>query len=170
MVAEAIGDDTTVSGQLGSASAIEYFCNRRDPSRPPGYVILAPYSGARLPNGYTREFADTLSAVDRLQFTLLSQEKKQWEKEQIHEESLVAERQRGVVDRLRALMCSNSTSPYERDFIEAYLKLREDKREKWRQAYEHRQAYLSVLAKECPPDRLPNEEKVNLDRMELSRE
>jgi hypothetical protein len=28
-------------------------------------------------------------------------------------------------------------------------------------------AYLSVLAKECPPDRAPNEEKVNLDRMEL---
>jgi hypothetical protein len=156
-----------MSGQLGSASEIEYFCNRRDPSRPPGYVILAPYSGARCPTGYTVEHADTLSAVDRLQFTLLSQEKRQWEKEQVHEESLMADRQRGIVSRLHQIMCSGATTPYERDFIEAYLKLAEDKRLKHRANYEHRVAYLSVLARECPPDRLPNEEKVNLDRMEL---
>lgn len=157
-----------MNGKLGSASAIEYFCNRRDPSRPPGYLLLAPYSGARLPDGYSREFADSLSAVDRLQTTLLSQEKREWEREQVHEESLIRARQQSVVDRLRQIMVSDSTSPYERDFIAAYLQLRDDKREKYRKLYEQRVAYLSVLAHDCPPDRKPNEEKVNLDRMNIN--
>ena len=159
-----------MSGQLGSASAIEYFLNRRSILRPIGYIMLAPYSGAPCPLGYTREFADSLSAVDRLQFTLLSQERAQWEREQVQEESLILARKKGIVDRLRTLMCSDSTSPYERDFIAAYLELAEEKRLKHRANYENRVAYLSVLAKECPPDRAPNEETVNLDRMELPRE
>jgi hypothetical protein len=159
-----------MNGKLGTASAIEYFLCRRDPIRAPGYVILAPYSGARCPDGYTREFADDLASVDRLQATLLSQEKRQWESEQIVEEELIRARQQRVVDRLRQLMCSSSTSPYERDFIAAYLVSREEKRQKFRDFYEHRVAYLNVLAHECPPDRKPNEEKVNLDRMELPRE
>jgi hypothetical protein len=156
-----------MNGKLGTASAIEYFLNRRSPARPPGYVILAPYSGSPCPDGYTREFADDLPAVDRLQATLLRQEQQQWEREQIHEEALIGERQRGVVDRLRQIMCSSATSAYERDFIAAYLALREEKREKYRRVFEQRTAYLSVLARECPPDRKPNEEKVNLDRMNI---
>jgi hypothetical protein len=159
-----------MNGKLGSASAIEYFRNYADPARPRGYLILAPYSNARCPRGYEREFADTLSAVDRLQFTLLSQEKQEWEREQLHDESLIAERQRAVVDRLRAKMVSSSTTPYERDFIAAYLQLRVEKRKEYRQIFEQRIAYLSVLAHETPKGRKPNEERVNLDRLELPRE
>ena len=155
-----------MNGKLGTASAIEYFRNYRDPFRPEGYVIVAPYSGAPLPYGYTREFADDLPAVDRLQAVLLRQERQQWELEQIQEESLIAARQRGVVERLRTIMCSSSTSAYERDFIEAYLQLREEKREKYRRVFEQRTAYLSVLAHETPKKRRPNEEKVDLDRLE----
>ena len=72
---------------------------------------------------------------------------------------------------IHALLSDIKTKPeldaYERDFIAAYLELAEEKRLKHRANYENRVAYLSVLAKECPSDRAPNEETVNLDRMEL---
>jgi hypothetical protein len=163
-----------MAGQLGSLSQIEYFVKRstaacRD-SHPIGFHILAPMSNARCPEGYTREYADSLSAVDRLQTILLRQERQEWERERIHEESLIGARQRAVVDRLKQKMVSSSTSPYERDFIAAWLQLREEKKEKYNRIFEQRVAYLSVLAKECPPGRKPNEERVNLDRMELPRE
>ena len=154
-----------MNGKLGTASAIEYFYNRRNPAHPIGFLILAPYSSAPMPYGYTREFADDLPSVDRLQSILLSQEKRDWEQEQLTSESVMAERQRAVVDRLRQLLCSSSTSPYEREFISAYLQLREEKREKYRRMWEQRTAYLDVLAHETPRGRKPNEEKVNLDRV-----
>ena len=157
-----------MSGQLGSASAIEYFRNYADPSRPRGYLILAPFSGSRCPRGYEREFADTLSAVDRLQTTLLAQEKSEWEREQLHDETLIGERQRALVDKLRAKMVSGATTPYERDFIAAYLTLRGEKREKYRRIFEQRVAYLGVLAHETPHDRRSNEERVNLDRITIN--
>jgi hypothetical protein len=156
-----------MNGKLGSASAIEYFCNRRNPSHPPGFLILAPYSSAPMPYGYTREFADDLPSVDRLQSTLLSQEKRDWESERLTSETVMAERQRAVVDRLRQLLCSSATSPYEREFIAAYLQLRDEKRDKYRKVWEHRVAYLSVLAHETPKGRDPNEERVDLDRLVL---
>jgi hypothetical protein len=105
--------------------------------------------------------------VDRLQATLLEQERREWEREAINDEMIMGARQREIVDRLRQRMCSSSTTPYERDFIAAYLQLREEKRDKYRQRFSERIAYLNVLARETPRGRRPNEERVNLDRMEL---
>ena len=152
---------------LGSASAIEYFRNHASTDRPEGYLILAPFSSAPCPPGYSREFADSLSAVDRLQFILLAQERAQWEQEQIFDDAMTRSRQQRVVDNLKERMISSSTSPHERDFISFYLLLREEKREKHRKVFEQRTAYLNVLAHETPKGRMPNEERVNLDRLEL---
>lgn len=129
--------------------------------------MLAPYSDCPTPPGYSREYADSLSAVDRLQAALLEQERREWERERIGEELQMGARQREIVDRLRTRMCSSTTTPYERDFIEAYLQLREEKRDKHRQRFSERTAYLNVLARETPKGRRPNEERVDLDRMEI---
>ena len=156
-----------MNGKLGTLDAIIYFVNHRNPAHHEGFVMLAPYSDCPTPEGYSREYADTLSAVDRLQATLLEQERREWEREAINDEMIMGARQREIVDRLRQRMCSSSTTPYERDFIAAYLQLREEKRDKYRQRFSERTAYLNVLAHETPRGRRPNEERVNLDRMEL---
>jgi hypothetical protein len=155
-----------MNGKLGTLDQVEYFVNSRDPSHPPGYIILAPYSNAPLPNGYSREYADSISSVDRLQNQLLFQERRQWEREELHDTVLMGERQRKVVDSLKQKMVSSSTSPYERDWIAAYLQLREEKKEKHRKVFEQRTAYLWQTAHETPKGRFANEEKVNLDRMD----
>lgn len=161
-----------MSGKLGSLDAIKYFVKRSSTPRdthPIDYIILAPTSTEPAPSGYSTEYADSLSSVDRLQAILLNQERREWERESIVDEMTMGQRQRAIVDSMRTRMVSSSTSPYERDFIAAYLQLSEGRKDKHRQRFHERTAYLSVLARETPKGRRANEESVNLDRLELSK-
>jgi hypothetical protein len=159
-----------MNGKLGTLDAPMYFVNHRDPAHPPGFIMMAVYSDQPTPDGYSREYATTLKEVDRLQFTLLEQERRQWERDAQVSDSFMLARRRAIYDWLCSKMVSSSTSPFERDAIAAYLKLKEEKRDKHRNNLEHRMAYLYQVAHELPRNRRANEERVDLDRLELPRE
>ena len=144
---------------LGTLEPVEFFVNYRDPAHPPGYVLLAPYTGCRPPDGYQSEYADTLAAVDRLQRTLQRQEQQQWERELEGDEARMRARYDAVGDALRAKMVSSSTSAYERDFIGFYLRLREEKRDRHRQRFMERVCYLTAREMDTHPSRRVNEER-----------
>lgn len=154
-----------MNGFLGSLSEVVYFRNHRDPAHPPGFLMLAPYSEFRTPSGYTREVARTLGEIDALQRTLIEQERRACESEILHDEAILGRKYAEVTDRLRAKMVSSSTSPYERDFIELYLQLRDEKRDKHRQRFLERQMYLHARENDMPKNRRENEERVSLDRV-----
>ena len=154
-----------VSTKLGTLTPLIYFVNHRDPAHPPGYILLAPYTDAPTPDGYSREGADTLAAVDRIQTILQNQEFEAARREADYNDLLTRDRFAEVRDRLVARMVSSSTSPYEREFIAAYLRLREEKREKHRRVFETRVAYLNALAYDTPKGRGMDEERVSLDRV-----
>jgi hypothetical protein len=78
--------------------------------------------------GWNWNETETLADVDRLQKRLIAQEERRIEKEgSLNQE----QRERLFSDtgsRLRQIMQSSSTSPYERAFIQAWLNLRDDKK------------------------------------------
>jgi len=154
-----------MNGFLGSLSEVIYFRNHRDPAHPPGYLMLAPYSEFRTPDGYSREAARTLGEIDALQRTLISQERRDCEQEILHDEAVLSRKVMEVTDRLRQRMVSSSTSPFERDFIELYLQLREEKRDRHRQRFMERTMYLHARENDAPRGRDDNSESVNLDRV-----
>ena len=154
-----------MNGYLGSLEAVIYFRNHRDTAHPPGFLMLAPYSDFPTPSGYTREAARTLREIDRLQFTLIEQERRAVEMDIAYEESILGRLQREVTDKLRQRMVSSATTPYERDFIEVYLQLREEKRDKHRQRFMERTMYLHARENDTPKNRDTNSERVSLDRI-----
>ena len=154
-----------MDGFLGSLDAVIYFRNYRDPAHPEGYLLLAPYSDFPAPSGYSREVARTLPEIDRLQFILVEQERRAAEAEALHDEVILGRRYAELTDRLRQRMISSSTSPYDRDFIEGYLKLREEKRDRHRQRFSERTMFLHARENDTPKNRNVNDEKVSLDRI-----
>jgi hypothetical protein len=137
----------------GTLTPVVYFVRRTDM-----FAILAPAEvggGMELARmvydrRYKRDWlwceATTLQEVDKLQKRLANQEIFEAEKK-IAVNSAVRERvYKATGDQLRQRMCSSSTSAWERDFIKAYLQLREDKRDKYRQSLEHRNMF--ILARE----------------------
>ncbi len=150
----------------GCIEPVWYFVNGADPQHPRGYILLAPYSDCPAPEGYMREYADTLAAVDRLEKILQRQEYEQLEQEAERDEALLAARMASVRDRLYARMTSSYTDPYEREFIRLYLQLREEKRGKYRQLWLERTAYLWARHNDSG-SRPVDSERVNLDKMEI---
>lgn len=150
---------------LSSLEAVVYFVNHEDSAHPAGYVLLAPTSSHPTPEGYSRELARSLPEIDRLQAILVSQERREWERELAADERLMEGRRADVRDRLYARMTSSTTSPYEREFIQLYLQLREDKRARHRQRFLERTAYLTAREMDTPRGRQVYEERVNVDRI-----
>ncbi len=149
-----------MNGFLGTLDAPIYFRNYRDPNHPEGYLMLAPYSEFPTPHGYTREVARTLSEVDKLQKILCEQERRDCEREQIHDEVMIGARQRELTDKLRQKMVSSSTTPYDHDLIGAYLELKIEKRARHAQRFQERSMYL--YAREMDSHgRSPNAERVD---------
>lgn len=149
----------------GKVEPVFYFLNCSDAVRPRGYILLAPDSHMPAPEGYTREFAETLPDIDRLERTLQAQERAEWEREAQHDERLLAERRAAVRDRLYARLTSSSTDDYEREFIRLYLQLREDKRARHQQRYLERTTFLWARHNDTPKGRGVDEERVSLDRV-----
>lgn len=150
---------------LSSLEAVVYFVNHEDSAHPSGYILLAPTSSHPTPEGYTREFARSLPEIDRLQATLVAQERAEWERDLAADESLMAARRSDVRDRLYARMVSSATSAYEREFIELYLQLREEKRARHRQRFLERSAFLTAREMDTPRGRQVYEERVNVERI-----
>jgi hypothetical protein len=132
----------------GSLRPVIYFENKDH------YVIIPPeevgvvgiarkvYEEKYKALGWEWREASTLHEVDKLQKRLVDQE--------VRRNSAMADRNSECRDRafhysgqiLRQRMCSSSTTPWERDFIAAYLKMREDKRDRYRDALTHHNYYL----------------------------
>lgn len=153
-----------MNGKLGSLDAPIYFVNHRDPAHPPGYIMMAPYSDFPTPDGYSREIADDLPSVDRLQKRLQQQEYREWEQEAERDMEGLRMRFAASRDRLYARMTSSSCSAHERDFIRGYLQLQDEKRDKHRVRFECRNAYLWARENDIAKGRQANEESFNADR------
>jgi hypothetical protein len=150
----------------GSIEAVIYFRNYADPAHPPGYVMLAPYSDFPTPRGYSREGAETLADARKLQAALIAQESAQSQDEYFRDEAAFGRRQQEIRDRLYAKMTSSATSPYERDFIREFLRLRDDKKaDKYSAIFEQRAMYLHALENDAPRGRRDGEETFSPDRI-----
>jgi hypothetical protein len=155
-----------MDGFLGSLSQVIYFKNYRDPNRPPGYLLLAPYTQCPAPAGYSREAARTLLEIDRLERTLVEQEVSLAVSEHLRDEAAFATRERAIRDRLYATMTSGSSSQYEKDYAREWLALRDEKkRKKYAEIFEHRAMHLHARHNDMAKNRDEGEEKVSLDRV-----
>lgn len=102
------------------------------------------------PAGYDRREANTLAEVDALQKRLQTQtyrrQHAEWEREDIG----WAACHKQVVSRLQSTLASSVTTNYEREFIRAYIQLREEKRANYRQRFICDRAYLELRENDRP--------------------
>lgn len=125
--------------KFGTLSPVIYFRCRQghhvlapysDMPTPPGCEFQRPITSERCGQPCMREGADSLSAIDRLQLILTKQEQ---EKAALEQHFDIMQTQTGrdrVRDSLYQRLVSSATPEAERDFIRAYLNLREDNRRK----------------------------------------
>lgn len=145
--------------------AVIYFVNGRDPKRPRGWIILAPYTDCPTPRGYDREGADTLAKVDRLEHRLQEQEMAERGADLVHDEKVLGPLRDAVRERLYARMISKATPQFEKDFIGAYLSHRIDRRHKFHAKFAEYQCYLTARHMDTAKGRRVDREQVNLDRI-----
>ena len=127
--------------------------------------MLAPYSDFATPRGWSRHECTTLRECYQFQRRWQEQELEDARREGVVSLSLVRERFRRTRDSMLARMASSSTTPFDRDFMAAYLQLQEEKLEKHERNFEHRVAYLWVLEHDVPKGRRDDEESFNVDRI-----
>lgn len=107
----------------------------------PGYARMV-YEKRYKDQGYEWREAGTLAEVDTLQNRLIEQETR---RNTAMADEVGKKREecfKRTGETLRARMISADTSEYERDFIRAYLQLRNEKRDKYRDALTHRNYYI----------------------------
>ena len=139
----------TVRRAMGTLKPIVYFENHKDTRKPIGYVMISPETNTPnyyVPEGYETKEAGTLPEVYKLQNKLIAQEmlERDLEVEAYNQQFAAARAEKRA--NLVKLMLDSSTSEYDRQFIEAYLQLREERREKYEQRFAERNAYLNVEA------------------------
>ena len=156
-----------MNGKLSTLSRPVYFVNHKDPNYAEGHVILAPYSDFQTPEGWSRHECEDLGQVDELQKRLTEQEKRKAERDIFREEAVFGAMRQRVRDDLYAKLVSGETSEYEKEFIREYLKLRDEKRGKYRDFFGRRSVILYAREYDIPTGRKDNEEKANLDRLEI---
>lgn len=138
--------------KVGSLSAVIYF------ERADGYCVLPQFDAgnpalARMI--YEQRFkvhptekwewreAETLGDVDRLQSRLIAQEEGRKQHMLSVHDGMRSHIRQEIADSLRQRMVSSSTSPFEREAIQYYLQLRDDKkRDKYRGEITTAQHYL----------------------------
>jgi hypothetical protein len=155
-------------GKMGTLEPVEFFVNYTSPDHERGYILIASYTGCPAPEGYRAEYADTLPAVRQLEKILQRQEHRANELEWQRDRAAGAAGRQRVRDRLMSRLASSSTSEFDKDFIRAYLQVREDKAAKHEQRFTERHAYLTALNFDTPKGRAVDEETVSLDRLNVS--
>ncbi len=124
-----------------------YFVNSRGEIHlPPTTEDALRIKDAWAKRGFQMCHVETLSELDRLQKRMEEYEMAKAEFEQVRDDSVWAARRSEVVRRLTQRMRASHTSPYERQFIENYLQLRYEKREKYQKRFLCDRAYF--LARE----------------------
>lgn len=150
---------------LGTLNPIHYLQNAN------GHLILVPveqkesgladarrvYELKFKPQGYEWKEAGTLKEVQILQKRLVEQEQRildgQGQADVNRRQRLHAE----VAASLRQRMMSSSCSAYERDFIELWLNMREEKQDQYTQRFTERNMYIHALefdSSSKPEDRI----------------
>lgn len=138
----------SVNRALGTLNPVIYFENAS------GYVILPPeeigkpgiarmvYEQRYKGEGWEWREAGTLADVDRLQSRLVGQEMSV-QRSHADRENLNRDRVYEITGAsLRQRMTSSTCTPFERDFIDAYLRMREDRRGVYQQRWTEAQMYL----------------------------
>lgn len=116
---------------------LRYFVHAHADDHAENKIALPPDSATPCPPGYEEREANTLAEVDRLQRQLQSIEFAKLQREGERDAAQWADRLKAADDRLRTRAASSATTPYERDFIAEWLKLRDEKkREHFRQRFE----------------------------------
>ena len=129
-------------------------------------ITLAPYTSFPTPYNHTREVANTLGEVSVLQRRLQEQERRDMEREYIQSESKMEALSQVIRDRLYARMASSATTEYERDYIRAWLELKDEKkRARYAEIFHLRQHYLWALEFDSARNRRSDEERVNTERI-----
>ena len=145
--------------------AVIYFVNYGDTTRPKGWLVLAPYTGCPAPRGYELREAGTLPEIDHLEHTLQNQEAAERSADLVHDEALMGPIRDQIRQRLYSRMTSSDCPSFEKEFIQAYLSHRIDRRAKWHAKYQEYQCYLKARHFDTPKGRGDGEETVNLDRV-----
>jgi len=144
----------------GCIPAVIYW-ERRD-----GHITLAPFSDCPTPEGSIRKEADTLHQVDMLEKRLREQEVRMTEMECAYDEQLMEARRADIRNRLYAKMVSGLTSPYEKEFIQLYLQIRDErKKERYRQRWLESSSWNFYARNNNLGDRDASKEEVNLDKI-----
>lgn len=129
-------------------------------------IMLAPYTGFPTPYNHTREVANTLTEVSTLQRRLQEQERRDAEREYITGESKMEALSQVIRDKLYARMASSATTEYEKDYIRAWLELKDEKkRQRYAEIFHLRQHYLWALEMDSARNRKSDEESVNTERI-----
>jgi len=132
---------------------------------PNGHLTLAPFSECPTPDGAIREERDTLNEIDKVIDILRRQEYEEMQKEMKFDMAQFKQREMAILDRIHARIASSATTEFEKDFLRAYLPLRDErKREKYRQRYLEAQWYLHARENNLG-DRAADKETVNLDKV-----
>ena len=155
----------TRAHKFGTIEPVIYFRNISDPTRPQGWIILAPMTSCPTLPGYERDGADTLAAVDYLQKKLEEQEYAERSADMLHDARVFGPLRDRIRDNLYARLVSSQTSALEKDFIRAYLAYRIDKRDRFHAKYMEYVMYLNAREMDTPRDRNVDEERVSLDRV-----
>jgi hypothetical protein len=115
-----------------------------------GTISLPPTDDTPCPPGYMRCEANTLAEVDLLQRQLQQATYERCQRELRRDEEAFAESRERVRSSLTAKIASSATTEYEREFLRAYIQLREEKRDKYRQRFACDVAYLEMRENDRP--------------------
>lgn len=121
----------------GQINGPEYFINRLGEIQlPPSTEEALRIKDRMSQRGFDLRKVTTLQQLDDLQNLMAQQHQEQNQQDAEREDLTTRDRLASARARLRARMVSSSTSPYERDFIQYYLQLSDDrKREQYRQRF-----------------------------------
>jgi hypothetical protein len=113
-------------------------------------ILLPPDDATACPPDCILREANTLAEVDILQKRLQAATYARCQDELARDESAFAEVRARVISNITARIASSTTTQYERDFLREYIKLREEKREKYRQRFACDTAYLELRENDKP--------------------
>ena len=121
---------------MGQLNPVLYFINARgEVALPPSTEDALKVKSAMNSRGFELREAHTLAEIDELQRYMETQERERAIRDYNRTESSLADARKSVRERLISRMISSATPEYEKDFIRAYLMLRDDKREHHRNRF-----------------------------------
>jgi hypothetical protein len=113
-------------------------------------VLLPPDDSTPCPADCVAREANTLAEVDALQRRLQAATYARCQLELVRDERAFADARARVLSNLTTRIASSATTQYERDFLRAYIQLREEKREKYRQRFACDRAFLEMREMDKP--------------------